>query len=347
MKTYFLNLESKPVINGSGRFVAASKATTDIKTLMQFMPNIIYKPIIRHTNHKLFGVLEIMVGLFSHFMFIPKKSCLFVQYPIVNINAYYPFRGFFRKRNTIAIVHDLQSYRYPHFKHLRAKELSILNSMSCLIVHSEAMKEQLKADGIGTPMIVLGIFDYLLDSKQHIHETKDIVVFAGALDKSLFLRDFHKLDFGKLSLYMYGAFQPDVVYSKNLVYKGRFLPDNITSIEGEWGLMWDGDSIECSGGNFGEYLTLIAPHKLSLYIACGLKIIVWEGSAMANLIISKGLGITIKSLKEIPRKISSLNKDNLMKMEQNVLAFGKELREGKMFIQAFKSAINTVNTEKE
>ncbi len=347
MKTYFLNLESRAILKGIGKFVAASKATADVKHLMLDFSNVEYMSIVRHTDHKVLGVFEIMICLFWRFLFIPKGACLFVQYPIVNINGYYPFRKQLKKRKTIAIIHDLQSYRYPHFKHLRAKELSILNSMSCLIVHSEAMKEQLKADGIGTPMIVLGIFDYLLDSKQHIHETKDIVVFAGALDKSLFLRDFHKLDFGKLSLYMYGAFQPDVVYSKNLVYKGRFLPDNITSIEGEWGLMWDGDSIECSGGNFGEYLTLIAPHKLSLYIACGLKIIVWEGSAMANLIISKGLGITIKSLKEIPRKISSLNKDNLMKMEQNVLVFGKELREGKMFIQAFKSAINTVNTEKE
>lgn len=345
MNIFFINLESNPILKGVGKFVAASKATADVKRLMLDIPSVRYVSIVRHTDHKIWGVLEIMISLFWRFLFIQKEACLFVQYPIVNINGYYPFRKQLKKRRTIAIVHDLQSYRYPHFLHLRNKELSILNSMSCLIVHSEAMKERLKADGVDTPMVVLGIFDYLLNPEQHIRAKKNTIVFAGALDKSLFLRDFHKLDFGMLTLNTYGAFKPDVAYSNNMEYKGRFLPDDISSIEGEWGLMWDGDSIDISGGYFGEYLTLIAPHKLSLYIACGLKIIIWEGAAMASLIKSKGLGITINSLKDIPERIASLSKEDIMKIEKNVLNFGKEIREGKMFAQALELAFTIVNKE--
>ena len=60
-------------------------------------------------------------------------------------------------------------------------------------------------------------------------------------------------------------------------YKGFVSSDElIATAEGEYGLAWYGSSLEGGSGALGEYLQYNAPHKMSLYIRCGLPIIVWE-----------------------------------------------------------------------
>lgn len=94
--------------------------------------------------------------------------------------------------------------------------------------------------------------------------------------------------------------------------------------------MWDGEGIDSCGGKFGDYLHLIAPHKFSLYIACGLKVIIWEESAMAPLVKEKKLGITIRRLNEIEEKISSLTDEEKAIIERNVAEMSKSIRRGDM-----------------
>ena len=53
----------------------------------------------------------------------------------------------------------------------------------------------------------------------------------------------------------------------NCTYKGKFSPENISFIEGNWGLVWDGDQLETCHGKLGEYLRINSSHKISLYIA--------------------------------------------------------------------------------
>ena len=55
-------------------------------------------------------------------------------------------------------------------------------------------------------------------------------------------------------------------------------------MEGNWGLVWDGNSIDTCSGNFGEYLRLNAPFKFSLYLAAKRPVVVWRESAMAEYV---------------------------------------------------------------
>ena len=338
-KLYYINLEYPKQANGSGKFVASSKATKDVSAILQEHFDVQNVPITRHFLNKIAGSIEFLVTFFMAVRKIPEGSNVFIQYPLINLGIFKFCYKKLKKYNAITIVHDLQSYRFPHFKHYRSLELDILNSFCHVIVHSEKMKQKLIEDGVTTDIIVLELFDYLLDDSVNAKKEENSIVFAGALEKSLFLKEACDIDFGKYKLNLYGKNCPSIRLNEMISYKGKFLPDDISPIVGDWGLLWDGDSAFDCSGNFGEYLTLIAPHKLSLYISCGFKVIAWEKSAMAKFILDNNLGVVIKSLDEIPAKLARLDGTDLKIMEENVSRISRQIRHGEKFFTALTVAL--------
>ena len=338
-KLYYICLEYPKQANGIGKFVASSKATNDVSAVLKKEFDVQYVPITRHFLNKVIGSIEFLITFFCAVRRIPKGCNVFIQYPLINLGIFKYCYKRLKKFNAITIVHDLQSYRFPHFRHFRNLELDILSSFGSVIVHSESMKQKLIEDGVTTNIVVLQLFDYLLEDSMKAEQKNDTIIFAGALEKSLFLKDMEKIDLGKYKLNLYGRDCPDIKLDDSVCYKGKFLPDDISSIEGEWGLLWDGESaFECSG-NFGEYLTLIAPHKLSLYISCGFKVIVWEKSAMAKFVLDNHLGITIRSIEEIASKLDALDAEELQNMKASVARISEKIRHGEMFSSALTSAL--------
>ena len=349
MRIKFINLEFPSLfIKGKGKFEASSKARNDISNiLLNTFDNIDYIPLYRHTQNKFIGVLELLLQLFYYLIFTKKEDVIFIQYPVVNLRAFYLCKKVLKNRTIVALIHDLPSYRYIKDFGKKKKEIDILNSMTYLIVHSEAMANKLKNDGISTNITVLKAFDYLLPKNQEIKYDKNKIVFAGALQKSLFLNDLYRCSCKNIAFNLYGGIKPDIITNSNIIYKGKFAPDDISSIEGDWGLLWDGDSVDNCRGNFGEYLKIIAPHKFSLYIACRLKIIVWEESAMAKFVKENKIGIIIKNLNEIEEKIKSLTDEEIEEYEKNVTLISESIRNGLMFTNAFTFIIETLsNNEK-
>ena len=342
-RLYFFNLEHSSIIKGRGRFEAASKATKDVKDIVLSLPDVKYIPLYRHTDNKIVGIIELLVQLVFRCLFIPRHSIVFIQYPIMNIKAFYIVKNLLRRYEVTTIIHDLQSYRYPQFYADREKELAILNSMKHLIVHTDKMKNLLVKDGVESQIHILGVFDYLLPPSEKVQYEKDAIVFAGALQKSLFLNQMYQIDISPYHINLYGGVKPAIDNMSNMEYKGAFKPDCISAIEGEWGLMWDGDGIDSCTGNFGEYLQLIAPHKFSLYIACGLKIIVWEKSAMAEVVKQHGIGITIASLREIKEKLSKLDNQDIEQMNKNIRKLSDSLRNGMMFKSVISEILQDYN----
>lgn len=340
MKKYFINLEFPKFLNGERQFVASSKATEDVAKLL-LEQGYTYVPVKRNILNRHIGGLEFTVKMWWKLKCLPKGANVFIQYPMVNIKAFYLIAKGFRKHNASIIVHDLQSYRHVDIngEDARRKEIEILNCFKNVIVHSTAMKDRLSQDGVKTNMHVLVAFDYLLSSNQSIIKDKLGIVFAGALQKSAFLNEVYKIPQKFVHLNLYGAQKPTIKYTKSINYKGKFAPSNISKIEGDWGLMWDGEGIDTCKGKFGNYLHLIAPHKFSLYIACGLKIIIWEESAMAPLVKEKGLGIVINNLYEVEEKITSLTNEELTEIEKNVKEFSKQIRTGQMFLKALNQLL--------
>ena len=148
----------------------------------------------------------------------------------------------------------------------------------------------------------------------------EIVIIAGNLnkEKSRYIYEFpneFKINF---SLYGMGV---DIEYlPRCMIYKGSFSPEELPNVlEGGYGLVWDGDSIEGCVGLAGKYLKYNNPHKASLYIAAGKPLIVWKKSAIAPYVCEKEIGITIDNLNDLPHVLKCISKEKYMKLVRNVL----------------------------
>ena len=338
-KRYLMVLVSPDYLSGKGKYVAGSKAPNDVTEILKDEGFVIV-PIVRKSLHKIWGVAEAMVKIWWNLKKLPPDAEVYVQYPMFNISAFSKVAPLFSRFKSVLIIHDIRTYCQDFMIKHRDKELAVINCFTTVVVHSESMKERLKNDGIKSRIVVLGVFDYLLRDGLESKKKPNTIMFAGALGKSGFLKELYQLNFETFSFHLYGASKPDIVYNDNIIYKGRFLPDDISEIEAEWGLLWDGSSIESCNGEHGEYLKLIAPHKLSLYLACGLKIICWDHSAMAAMVRKKKLGVTISRLDEIESRIKSLSKEDLKDIEKNVNAIKYEIRHGQMLRKVLKEIMS-------
>ncbi len=238
-----------------------------------------------------------------------KGKNIFLQYPayynsILNKFIY----SLLESNRSILVVHDVDSLR-SYGKDAIEKEISNFNKCKSIVVHNSYMRKELDGLGCKVPMISLELFDYLLPiiSKNNFELSKKIV-FAGNLGKSEFikLKDFEDL---KVEFNLYGPnFDKQAINHKNVEYKGSFKPDEIPyRLEGSFGLIWDGNTIETCSGGVGEYMKYNNPHKLSLYIAAGLPVIVWKEAAVAEFVEDNNIGFTVGNLKEIESRIDELS----------------------------------------
>lgn len=261
---------------------------------------------------------------------IPRKSHVIVQYPLGN----YPLKTIFillmlksMKIRTTILIHDLQSLRING--KISASEKFALNTADCLIAHTEEMKRKLISIGIHTPITILQLFDYLVEKTPNENiNVSNRIVFAGNFKKSSFIKDLPSIPLTKYHFALYGL--PKVTSSLNVTYEGSFSPEDLSQIKGNWGLVWDGDSLESCSSSLGEYLRYIAPHKLSMYLAAGLPVIVWKESAEADFIEKNKLGITIDSLYNLEKKLDTLSESEIQTFRSNVRKISMKLRNGEM-----------------
>ena len=127
---------------------------------------------------------------------------------------------------------------------------------------------------------------------------------------------------------LYGrGYEPDG--RENISYLGAFVPEELPlHLDGSFGLVWDGPSVDTCSGIFGDYLSLNNPHKVSLYLASGLPVIIWEGAALASFIEKAGVGFTVSSLHEIRNMIDRLSDEEYEKMKLNAKQIGRKLKSG-------------------
>ena len=90
----------------------------------------------------------------------------------------------------------------------------------------------------------------------------------------------------------------------------------------------------------GNYLRYNSPHKLSLYIAAGMPVIVWKNSALSEYIEQKNIGITVNSLLELDEKIGDISEEEYKEILRNVRVEGEKLRKGEKFIEIIREIIS-------
>lgn len=275
------------------------------------------------------GLLKNIAMIVSH----PLGTEYIVQYP-VSSKVIFPWvlrlQRLLGNKVTI-LVHDIQSERYHRDL---TPDLRVFRLANKIIAHTEAMSRWIHDHGVTTPTVATQLFDYYTDDdfrpKEDLLKWKKEIVFAGYLRKSSFFAPLSAHDFKDLIFNLYGKTDEDFHVSGNIRYKGVFQSNHTAMVEGGWGLVWDGTSIDTCEGDLGDYLRLIASHKLSLYLAMGIPAIVWRESAEAGFITSMGLGIAVASLKELPERIAAISDEEYSGMLDRCRVQGEILRRGGM-----------------
>lgn len=319
--------------NASGK---AKNDASDIAFQLGFLPS--YKPI----KIQFFRVLQ---QIFTLWKFCGKKV-IFVQYPAVSGQLLELFHRIISSDTMIiALIHDLRSIQGVSNADMIG-EKKYLSYFDYLIVHNKYMERYIKKIGYKGNIICLELFDYLHDLNKPISESvfSKSIAFAGNLSKAPFLRKLNVVENCNFLLYGNGNVV-DYDGMKNIQYKGVLPSDKIQYLlEGDYGLVWDGDSIRTCSGMQGEYLRYNNPHKLSLYIAAGKPVITWKKAAIADFILENEIGIVVDSLEEL--NYIDLE-HNYYKMRENVLSIKKKVATGDYLKHALKKCLNEIEGKNE
>ena len=257
-----------------------------------------------------------------------------------------------KKCKAVAVIHDLPTLRGQLAGNKGASastdkkgDVDLLRLFDAVICHNEAMQKVLTGYGIDEKKLInLHIFDYLSDEiKSKKPELECSVSVAGNLDyrKSGYI---YKIkDAGNnagLKVHLYGSNIREGFTEDNMTWHGSYDPSELPSVlEGSFGLVWDGNSVDTCSGNTGEYLRYNNPHKVSLYLAAGMPVIIWRGAAMADFVLRKKAGLTVDSLYEIETVINSLTESEYDEMRENAADLSELLRKGQFFSDALDKAL--------
>ena len=277
---------------------------------------------------------------------ITDNSILFLQHP---------FRQEQKKRNLtlkklkaeknvkiISLVHDIEKQRKGVKNDYIQQEADFMMHIAdILIVHNQVMKEYFVSLGFEEKYIIcLGVFDYLT-SQEVINRKQDkSIAIAGNLDpvKSPFVEKLQSLV--GVKIHLFGPNYMHTFENSNLVYHGVYSADELPSyLLGSFGLVWDGDSIETCAGATGNYLRYNNPHKLSLYLAAGLPIVIWREAAEAKFVIENGVGVTINSLYDLAGVLEKVTMIQYEEMCRSVARISFKLRQGEYTKSTIRKAV--------
>lgn len=246
-----------------------------------------------------------------------------------------------KKIKFVGLVHDLGIIRgllagnqtEKQSKRYYILDMVLLKKFDYIIAHNPSMIKYLIKKGYDKKRLYnLEIFDYLHKVPlREVRSKKKSVIVAGNLSPAK-CEYVYKIIDGKnlgFDLELYGPNFQKGTESNNVNYHGVCTPEELPGkLEGSFGLVWDGNSIDKCAGNAGEYIRYNNPHKCSLFLSSNIPVIIWEKAALADFVVKNGVGFTVKSLSEISDKIDNLSEDDYRQMVANTIKIGEKLRQG-------------------
>ncbi len=321
---------------------AGSKAIEDV---CDFSSEIGYTPLYvrqRTEDRNKLNLIQNQIGFvfdwFKAFLMVEKNSVILLQNPFKRKHllrfTFLRLMKKIKKCKIISVIHDVEILRETYFRDFSKTEFEfMLENSDYFIVHNDIMKEYFVSTLNINPerLVSLEIFDYGFNSQKPTadFESADIVV-AGNLEKkkSVYVYKLKDLKDG-LKINLYGPNYEDDNENSNVKYIGSFPPNEVPNVlNGKFGLIWDGDSLDCCAGQTGNYLRYNNPHKTSLYITAGIPIVIWKEAAMARFVERENVGITVASLSEIKKTIDSLSDKEYEIMKNNAVEISKKLTNG-------------------
>lgn len=333
--------------NYKGLSNAGNKAKTDIERIMESMS---FKNVgLQQTtyNDKVLSFFTTLAGVLKSPFCLQKGDKLVIQYPLKKYFTFVCNMAHLRGAKVIVIIHDLGSFRRKALT--IEQEIKRLNHADYIIAHNEKMKKWLEDNGCKAKLGVLEIFDYLSETKANDKRDAErpySVLYAGTLSlrKNTFLYKVGKhIRTFKFNLYGNGFEINKAQGKEHFNYMGFVKSDDlIATARGDFGLVWDGCSVSTCTGDFGEYLQFNNPHKTSLYIRCGLPVIIWSKAALADFVRNHGIGICIDSLTDLEGILNSLSEEQYLEMKKRTILIGKRLSEGYFTQKALQKAVESV-----
>lgn len=323
---------------------AGNKAKTDYEDILHSMDGKSLGLPRKVSSNKVFAFFYNLLSILTACLQIKKGDTIVLQYPVKKYFSFICNIAHFKGAKVISLIHDLGCFRRK--KLTVSQELRRLAHGDYVIATNVAMKNWLKEQGFKKPMGALGFHDYL-SPMQHstIKHPKDgdwNIVYAGSLNlrKNAFILKMQEID-NNFIFHLYGNMTDynAVVKDKKITWHG-FMPADqfIAQVKGDFGLVWDGDSLEECHGDFGSYLKYNTPHKASFYLRAGLPLIVWKQSAIAQLVVEEGVGVAINSLKELPDLLKHLSPDDFHQMQINTQKLSDKINHGENLKNAIREA---------
>lgn len=314
-----------------------NKAKTDIDELFSrwgchnLSPRINGSSAVARFAAKLTGVMRILTC--AH-----KGDTLLLQYPMKKFYFTACTFAHWKGASVKTVVHDLGAFR--RHKLTPEQENKRLSKTDVLIVHNETMEKWVIEHGFKGQTVCLHIFDYLIDEKPHDYAAPHSpwrIVYAGGLYKwrNAYLYNLQDC-MAEWRLDLYGPGYEGDGSDDRIAYHGK-LPEEklMREVEGDFGLVWDGGSLDECTGDWGEYLKINNPHKTSFYLSAGLPVIVWRKAAMKDFVEKNNIGFSIDSIRDLDSRLKNMTKDEYNAMRDNACRMGTLLREGHFTAEAF------------
>jgi hypothetical protein len=334
--------------NYKGTASAGNKAKTDIEAIMaaQGFRNVGLPQTT--SSHTVYAFLRTLLGVLIAPFRLHQGDVLVLQYPLKKYFTFVCRMAHLRGAKVVTLIHDLGSFRRKALT--EPQEIRRLNHADVIIAHNPRMKAWLEERNCTAVLTTLGIFDYLSSSQAPASRplVKPYqVIYAGALSyrKNAFLYQFGPLA-RHYQINLYGnGFEWDKAEGKTRIqYMGFVKSDElIATAQGHFGLVWDGESTHTCSGNFGEYLQYNNPHKTSLYLRCGLPVIIWSKAALAPFIREHGVGLCVDSLEDLDDTLSRLSEADYLRMREKAQAIGAQLNAGHHTREALQKAVSLLS----
>lgn len=306
---------------------------------------------------KLDGVIHILTSMGT-------GDVLFLQYPMKKFYRIATVFAHWKGAKVVTVIHDLGAFR--RHKLTAEQENRRLDRTDFVICHNDTMGHYLREHGYKGGLYSLEIFDYLgsgtddvtgLKAKSaHARSSsgtadsncgkisglqKASIVYAGNL--GVWRNEFLYHLKGVVNNWTFDLYGNGFDLSKNdcdkLVYHGFIDSDKfISTVKADFGLVWDGSSVDECNGAWGEYLKINNPHKTSFYLRAGMPVIVWSKAAMAPFVRKYGVGIVIDSIRDIDRIVGEMSADDYRQMKANADDVSKKLAVGHFTRVALQAA---------
>lgn len=351
-KVFLINFKEAPTVSNNKdntSKIGGGKYDNDIlKVFSNLGFELEYYPIIQNR----FSKFVVLIKLIKTLLFNEKLLCFF-RYPFLywNKNLYYiqilyQWILFYimkiSKHKIGVIISDLDFIRNEGFKSTY-KDIRFLKNFDYIIVHNETMKDFLIKNGLDKNKLInqeIGnnLSNEFIVPKRTLSKT---LVFSGNLSKSNFLFKFDNENVVSYKINLYGIGFNKEDENKILKYKGSYSSEEIVKVlDGSFGLIWDGDSIDTCSGLYGEYTKINNPSKFSQYIVAGLPVIAWKEAAVAKIIKKYNIGFVVNDLVEIDDILNNIDKKTYQDYLCNVMKLRKKVMVGYHFKSAIKRVID-------